>query len=352
MACLAKVPAKHLLRLRRAFDVQLKSRVLPHKLLVTVFAVSGFILLLAIEPAKAQSNVDNWRQALVEDKLTSIVSVLPQIGGNRVNADEPEGTGVAIDGYILTADHVLGNANRILVRDSNGDVSEATIYLRDKATDLALLKPVADFDFLSIETAPTDIRSGSDVCVVGNAFGLGLTLACGIVSASEQRGIGFNFIEDFIQIDAAVNPGMSGAPLFNDQAELIGLVTAIFTKQSDGNLGVNFAASSRLIAAFMSDAEDGKLDRAKAGIVMQKAPLPGETGRAGGLIKAVASNSPEGQSGLLVGDLVLSADAIKVRGQADYLAALVLAGDEGQIRLQILRDGLEQIVEYRLKNTD
>ncbi|GEM_PF-809561 len=349
---MAKARAKRSLLLQRASDLLLTGNFALGKMLfstLALFACAGFALIGNVE---AQTTTENWREALIEDKIASIVSVLPQVGGNRVNANEPEGTGVAIDGYILTADHVLGNANRILIRAANGDVSEANIYLRDKATDLALLKPSAKFNSLSIASENSRIGIGHDVCVIGNAFGLGLTLSCGVVSANEQRGIGFNFVEDFIQIDAAVNPGMSGAPLFNDKAEMVGLVTAIFTKQSDGNLGVNFAASSNLISAFLSDAKDGKLDRAKAGIVMQKAPLPGETGRAGGLIKAVASNSIEEQSGLLMGDLVLSANAIKVRGQADYLAALVLAGEDGQIRLQISREGLEQTIEYKVKKTD
>ncbi|MGB7288158.1 MAG: trypsin-like peptidase domain-containing protein [Salaquimonas sp.] len=301
---------------------------------------------MSVQYVRAEERHNNWRVTLVKNRMASVVSVLPQTGNAKRNLEEPEGSGVAIGNYILTADHVLGDTNRVLVRASNGQVSEATIYLRDKMTDLALLKPAVISSAMSLNELTNNVETGGDVCVIGNAFGLGPALTCGIVSAMGQRGIGFNYIEDFIQTDAAVNPGMSGAPLFNDQAELVGLVTAIYTKKSDGNLGVNFAASANLIKVFLEDAIDGKIDRQKPGVIMQNAPLPGETGPAGGLVKAVASNSPEDRSGVMVKDLVLSANDIPIKGQADYLAALALSGVSGQMRLEILRDGQAQIIEY------
>jgi len=299
--------------------------------------------------AQTSDEVANWQSVLAKNALSSIVSVLPQLGGNHTNYAEPEGTGVAVDGFILTADHVLGKANRVLVRDHLGNVLEARIFLRDKETDLALLEVDKDYEPIAISDTGRDFTTGRDVCVLGNAFGLGITLTCGIVSATDQRGVGFNYIEDFVQTDAAVNPGMSGAPLLDKKNELVGLVTAIFTKQSDGNLGVNFAASARLVSAFLQDAKDGRLDRYKAGMVLQKVPLPGETGRAGGLVKAVATNSVEEKAGVKEGDLVFAANDLVVTGQADYLAALVLAGDKGQVSLLILRDGSEQTLQYQFE---
>ena len=317
--------------------------------------VIAILLAAGVISAASAQTVDedlNWRQTLYRENLPSVVSVLPQTGGQRSNVVEPEGTGITVERFILTADHVLGPANRVLVRDYLGNVSEASIFLRDPASDLALLKPTENFKSLKVVETATSFGAGSQVCTLGNAYGLGLSLTCGIVSINGQRGIGFNFVEDFIQVDAAVNPGMSGAPLFDRNGHLVGLVTAIFTKQSDGNLGVNFAASGRLVQAFIEDAKDGRLDRAKAGMVMQKAPLPGETGRAGGLVKAVASNSTEERAGVKAGDLVLRANDLIVKGQADYIAALVLAGEKGGMELDILRDGEEQTLHYQLRQAD
>ena len=85
------------------------------------------------------------------------------------------------------------------------------------------------------------------MCVVGNSFGLGSSLTCGVVSALNRKNLGFNEIEDFIQTDAAVNPGDSGAPLLNSFGELIGMVDAIYTKEADIDAGVNFAIHKSLI---------------------------------------------------------------------------------------------------------
>lgn len=299
--------------------------------------------MLIMVPVHAKANeetkADQWRQSIVQNSIESVVSVLPQLGKEQANANEPEGTGVAIGRYIVTADHVLGGANRVLIRDWQGNVSEATIYLRDSATDLALLEPTSPLTPLRLNHSTPNFGAGSDACVLGNAFGLGITLTCGIVSATGQRGVGFNFLEDFVQIDAAVNPGMSGGPVFGHDGAVMGIITAIFTKRSDGNLGVNFAVSQRLLKAFLDDAEDGRIDRPNAGLIVQNAPLPGAVGRAGGLVKVIQPHSAEHAAGIKVGDLLLAANDIKIRGQADYIAALALARQDPMIKLQLIREG-------------
>lgn len=306
--------------------------------------------LIALIPLGAFAEItyptDEWRQSIARDNAPYVVSVLPQIGGNQINKDEPEGTGVSIGRYVVTADHVLGNANRILLRDGQGNVTEAQIYLRDSARDLALLEPASMLPSLSMSAVNSNFGVGSDVCVLGNAFGLGITLTCGIVSGIGQRGIGFNFIEDFVQIDAAVNPGMSGGPIFDSHGQLRGIVTAIFTKRSDGNLGVNFAVSQRLLDAFLQDAEDGIIDRPKAGMVLQNAPLPGEIGQAGGLVKVIQASSAEAIAGMQVGDLLISANDIKIRGQADYITALALAGTNANIKLHVIRNDVATEITF------
>ena len=87
--------------------------------------------------------------------------------------------------------------------------------------------------------------------MIGNSFGLGQSLSCGIVSGKNRRGLGFNQIENFIQTDAAVNPGASGAPLVNENGHLEGMVDAIYTKEADIDAGVNFAIDKKLIESFL-----------------------------------------------------------------------------------------------------
>lgn len=297
-------------------------------LLLTWLAASPF--------APALAHAETWHGNFIKTHGASIVTVLPQTGRAERNLAEPEGTGIIVQpgNLVLTANHVLGAANRILLRKTDGTVIEAKIFIRDQARDLALLQINETLNAIEFEEG-TGI--GENVCAFGNAFGLGMSLSCGIVSATDKRGIGFNRIEDFIQTDAAINPGMSGAPLFKENGKLAGLVTAIFTKKSDGNLGVNFASSTRLINAFLEDAKDGSLIPVNAGIVMRPAPFKGETGRAGGLVMRVMENSAEQLAGIQQGDLVIKAGALNVRGQADYLAAIALNQQQSSLDLELVR---------------
>ena len=160
--------------------------------------------------------------------------------------EEPEGTAVAIKpgGYLVTNFHVIRRALSISVRLTDGRLLTAEVVGVDPLTDLALIKVPEDITVLPIGQEPP---LADPVCAIGNQFGLGLSVTCGVVSATHRTGTGFNQIEDFIQTDATVNPGASGGALVNDQNQLIGVLSAIFTKKSDANLGVNFAASTRLV---------------------------------------------------------------------------------------------------------
>ena len=209
-------------------------------------------LLMLMNPviAHADHAADAWAKA-----SPSIVSVLPTWPGyekpglGAPPGTAPEGSGVAVlaEGLILTAAHVVSKATSVQVRDHENTVADAEVLAIDGASDLALLRVALPVPPISV--AATRPAPGSHACVIANAFGLGLSISCGIVSADRRTGIGFNPIEDFIQTDAAANPGSSGGALVNEAGELIGLVSAIFTMQSDANAGVNFAASTDLIDA-------------------------------------------------------------------------------------------------------
>ncbi|MEC5289473.1 trypsin-like peptidase domain-containing protein [Aurantimonas sp. C2-6-R+9] len=280
----------------------------------------------------------NWRTAIATVATQSVVAVLPVLPTHEINQEEPEGTGFAIrDGRtIVTADHVLGRANAVRLRLSSGAVRSADIALRDADTDIALLHVS---DALPPLAFSADARTGADACVLGNAFGLGISLACGVISATERRGVGFNRIEDFIQTDAAINPGMSGAPLITADGNVAGMASAIFTKSSDGNLGVNFVASARLLEAVLDDAEDGRIDRRAAGVILRPLPAPGETGEPGAEVVRVAPGSPEDRAGITAGDRIRAIGDLPVRGQPDYLTALVLDAGQETLTFSIERAG-------------
>jgi len=102
-------------------------------------------------------------------------------------------------------------------------------------------------DTVPITLAETRPDTGAPVCALSNAFGLGIGITCGVVSANRRTGVGFNHTEDFIQTDASVNPGSSGGALVDLEGKLVGLLSAIFTKDSDSDIGVNFAVSTELM---------------------------------------------------------------------------------------------------------
>lgn len=189
----------------------------------------------------------------------SIVSVLPtwpgytKPGFGAPVGAAPEGTGIAIskDGHILTAAHVISKATTIEIRDGNNNLATAHPVFVSTETDLAIIK--VDVETFAIDFSDDVPEIGSETCLVSNSFGLGLGITCGVVSAIGRKNIGFNRTEDFIQTDAASNPGSSGGALVNMDGFLIGMMSGIFTKNTDTNAGVNFAVSGSLIQQTIVD---------------------------------------------------------------------------------------------------
>jgi S1-C subfamily serine protease len=189
----------------------------------------------------------------------SVVAILPtwpgfeKPGFGAPRGTAPEGSGIVVSlssqdrsPFILTAAHVVNNATRVQVREGDGGLlRDADVVWTDNDADIALLsseKLRPAFQLKALDPLP-----GEHVCVIANPFGLGISMSCGVVSGPHRRGIGFNAVEDFIQTDAAVNPGASGGALVNAKGELLGMITAIYTKEADIDAGVNFAVSSELL---------------------------------------------------------------------------------------------------------
>ena len=205
-----------------------------------------------------------------KNSYKSIVRVLPTWPGYKrpgfgaPPGTAPEGTGIYMNikeikndnsktNYLITAAHVISNAKRIEIIDYQNKRFEAKLIKMDKGRDLALLQ--AEQSGISASTNLNQNYIGDHVCVIGNSFGLGLSFSCGVISALGRKNIGINMIEDFIQTDAAVNPGSSGGALVISTGEIIGMVDAIFTKEADIDAGVNFAISNKLIFEFFETIE-------------------------------------------------------------------------------------------------
>ena len=273
----------------------------------------------------------------------SVVTVLPVWSGRPPNLAEPEGSGVVIgDGRtIVTADHVLGPVQDqvpVLVRDDDGTSYPARVVARHKASDLAVLQ--IDETLPAIAGRGSTPGLGDEVCAIGNAFGVGLSVSCGRVSAVNRAGVGFNAIEDFIQTDAAVNPGMSGGALVDMQGRFTGMLSAIFTKQSDANIGVNFAVDARLVQVIADAlASTGRFVPARTGVLLRAVPPSGEAGRQGVLVVKIVPGLAGDKSGLRTGDVVYLANGRRIRKPQDWLS--VMAGRKAgeQVEVSGLRDG-------------
>ena len=193
----------------------------------------------------------------------------------------------------------------------------ADIVGRDPLTDIALLKIDLDLPLLAPGPEPA---LGDKVCALGNPFGLGLSLSCGVVSALHRTGAGFNPMEDFIQTDAAVNPGGSGGALLDGEGRLVGLVSAIFTMDSDANIGVNFVASHALVVHVAEDLDDH--ERATlAGARITRAAGPAET------------------AGLVPGDIITTVAGRPIHQASDITSALHLHRPGDAIAVSYSRDG-------------
>ena len=242
------------------------------------FSLTVFCSVVALLLMQAAALSDHG-PATYSNAGQSVVKVLPTWPGyGRPGFGAPDGTapegsgfflhpglGAAQTDFVVTAAHVVSRAERIEISDNEGRRVDASLIALDEARDIALLKAemTGQGIILTSRQAPP---VGLHACAIGNPFGLGHSFSCGVVSATGRKA-GFQAIEDFIQTDAAINPGMSGGALVDAKGQLIGLINAIYTKEADIDAGVNFAISSdlllkglaRLSKAFCSQTGEGML---------------------------------------------------------------------------------------------
>lgn len=285
------------------------------------------------------------------DSLVSVLPVWPdrpQGGPDLPPGTAPEGSGVvyAEGGWLVTALHVVDTALSIDVRLAGGRRLPAELIARDPRTDIALLKVEADLPRL-LPAAPP--RVGQPVCAIGNVYGLGLAQSCGVVSALHRSNARFNPIEDFVQTDAAVNPGSSGGALVDRSGRLVGLLSAIFAGAGDGNIGVNFALSQPMLARVADDLiAYGEVRPVDPGLVVVSADPAEPPHREAVRATSVTPGGAAAAAGIEVGDLLVEWSGWPLRTKRDFAATAYLLRPGDRIAVTLLRDGRERIVELSI----
>jgi serine protease Do len=265
------------------------------------------------------------------------------------------GSGFIIDpdGYVVTNNHVIDKAEEITVTVNGGDQYSARIIGRDPKTDLAVLKIEANEPLPYVQFGDSDAAQVGDwVIAVGNPFGLGGSVSAGIISA-RGRDIRSGPFDDYLQVDAPINRGNSGGPLFDREGKVIGINTAIFSP-SGGSVGIGFAIPSAMAKTIVEQLkQSGQVERGFLGVHIQE--VSKEIAQSldldeakGALIARVESDGPAEEAGLKTGDLILEFNGQKVDRLKDLprLVAAAKAGEKSKLR--ILRDGNEQIVNVKV----
>ena len=258
------------------------------------------------------------------------------------------GSGVIVtsDGYILTNNHVVEDADEINVTLSTFEEYEATIIGRDPKSDVALIKITPANDLPAVTFGDSDtLRVGEWVLAIGNPFGLQQTVTAGIVSA-KGRSINNESYGNFIQTDASINPGNSGGPLFNLKGEMVGVNTAIFSR-TGGNIGIGFAIPVNMAKnVFAQLKEHGKVARGWLGVMIQQ--VTADIAKSfnldrpiGALVGQVIPDSPAAKAGLQPGDVIISYNGKEV-SQMTMLPAMVANTEVGaKAKLELIRDGVK-----------
>ncbi|AOZ13774.1 MULTISPECIES: Do family serine endopeptidase AlgW [Pseudomonas] len=250
------------------------------------------------------------------------------------------------EGYLLTNNHVVLNADQIVVALKDGRETLARVIGSDPETDLAVLKiDLKNLPAITIGRSDS-LRIGDIALAIGNPFGVGQTTTMGIISATGRNQLGLNNYEDFIQTDAAINPGNSGGALVDANGNLTGINTAIFTK-SGGSQGIGFAIPINLAMEVMkSIIEHGQVIRGWLGIEVQ--PLTpdlaesfGLSGRPGIVVAGIFRDGPAQKAGLQLGDVILSIDGAPASDGRRSMNQVARIKPSEKISIQVMRNGKE-----------
>ncbi|KTT50191.1 serine peptidase [Pseudomonas oryzihabitans] len=253
---------------------------------------------------------------------------------------------ISPDGYILTNNHVVADADEILVRLSDRSEYKAKLVGADPRTDVALLKIDAK-NLPTLKIGNSDnLKVGEWVLAIGSPFGFDHSVTAGIVSA-KGRSLPNESYVPFIQTDVAINPGNSGGPLFNLKGEVVGINSQIFTR-SGGFMGLSFAIPIDVAMNVANQLRtDGKVSRGWLGVVIQEvdkglAESFGLDRPAGALVAQVLDNGPAAKGGIKVGDVILSVNGQKIEESADLPHLIGNLKPGAKADMEIIRDGKRQ----------
>ena len=257
------------------------------------------------------------------------------------------GSGFIIDekGIVITNNHVIQNADDIIVRVNGDQEFKADVIGADPLMDIAVLQLDTDETFIPVKFGDSDkARIGDWVIAIGNPFGLGGTVTAGIISA-RNRSIGLSRYEDFIQTDASINSGNSGGPLFDMEGNVIGINTAILGR--NGSIGIGFSIPSNSAQIVINQLiEFGETKRGWLGVRIQDvtkeiADVENLDKPRGALVASVADNSPSDKAGIKSGDIILEFNGEKIN-QMKELPAIVARTRVGKnVIVKIWRDKKE-----------
>ncbi|BCD60992.1 MULTISPECIES: DegQ family serine endoprotease [unclassified Nitratiruptor] len=239
-----------------------------------------------------------------------------QVPRSRIQRSLGSGVIISSDGYIVTNNHVINNADEITVTLPGDDTEyKAKVIGKDSLTDIAVIK-IDKKGLKAIKIADSSkIKPGDIVFAIGNPFGIGETVTQGIVSATNRNNVGINTYENFIQTDAAINPGNSGGALVDSRGALIGINSAIITR-SGGNNGIGFAIPSNMMKNVVKKLiEKGKIERGYLGVMIED--LKGDLKdvykhQYGAVIVDVTKDSAAQKAGLKRGDLIIEVNGEKI----------------------------------------
>lgn len=261
--------------------------------------------------------------------------------------EKAQGSGFLIskDGYILTNNHVVADADKITVTLSDKTTVKAKVIGADPKSDVALIKiedgsnlpylPLGDSDALEV---------GEMVIAIGNPFGLSQTVTTGVVSAKGRNGVGLNEYENFIQTDAAINPGNSGGPLLNIHGEVIGINSALYSR-TGGYMGIGFAIPINMVKAIKDQLQThGKVVRGWLGVAIQNvsedlAKSFGLKHAKGILVSEVTADSPAKKAGIKQGDVIVKLNDLTLDNVNQLRNKIALIPPKTTATLEVIRDG-------------
>jgi serine protease Do len=332
-------------------DLRLNTSVAP-----IVKKVAPSVVRIEIKIGPKESTLDNHFPGFPNDPFFRQF-----FGGQRKIYTPPErgvGSGVIVtkDGYILTNNHVVDNADEVKVSLLDGREFTAKVIGRDPKSDVAVVK-IDAHDLPAITFADSDqCEVGDLVLAVGNPFGFEQSVTRGIISAKDRSAMDSRELDyqDFIQTDAAINPGNSGGALVDAEGRLIGINTLIYTR-SGGNQGVGFAIPSDLAKGVMESLiKYGKVTRSYLGVMIQNMTpaLAREfnlKSDSGALVGDVVPEGPADKAGLKSGDVIEKFDGKPVKDSRHLKMEVARQAPDTTVAVQVLRDGSAKTFDVRLK---